>query len=60
MSTDLSVEQMAALGNLYRSFPLQNISKGRVEVADYFENGISYLIPVEGEPSTTMRSPADI
>ena len=56
MSTDLSVEQMAALGNLYRSFPLQNISKGRVEVADYFENGISYLIPVEGEPSTTMRS----
>lgn len=55
MSTDLSVEQMFALANLYRNFPLQNISKGRVEVADYFENGISYLIPVEGEPSSTMR-----
>ena len=55
MDTDLSIEQMAALANLYRNFPLPNISKGRVEVADYFENGISYLIPIEGEPASTMR-----
>ncbi len=55
MSTDLSVKQMAALANLYRDFPLQNMHKGRVEVADHFENGIAYLIPIEGEPAHTIK-----
>ena len=55
MSTDLSIEQMAALANLYKSFPLQNMHKGRIEVADYFENGVAYLIPIEGEPAHTMK-----
>lgn len=54
MKTDMSVEQMAALANLYKSFPLSKMAKGRPEVADYFENEIAYLIPVEGEPAATV------
>ena len=54
MKTDMTVEQMAALANLYRSFPLNKMTKGRPEVADYFENEISYLISVEGEPAATV------
>lgn len=55
MQTDLSIEQMASLASLYRSFPLDQIVKGRLEVADYMENGIAYLILVEGEPQKTLR-----
>lgn len=55
MGTDLTVEQMAALANLYREFPLGSMTRGRVEVADHFENGIAYLIPVEGEPAKTVK-----
>lgn len=55
MSTDLSIEQMASLANLYRNFPLENISKGRLEVADYYEYGIAYLIPIDGEPAASVK-----
>lgn len=54
LKTDLSTEQMVALASLYRNFPLNAMQKGRPEVADYFEGGVSYLIPVEGEPQATI------
>lgn len=54
MKTDLSVDQMMALGKLYKNFPLGSMNKARIEVADYFENEVSYLIPVEGEPAATV------
>ncbi len=56
MKTDLRTEQLVGLGKLYRDFPLPDIHKGRLEVADYFEDGVSYLVPVEGEPKSTMRA----
>lgn len=56
MKTDLRPEQLVGLGKLYRDFPLADMHKGRLEVADYFEEGISYLVPVEGEPKSTMRA----
>ncbi len=55
MTTDLTIDQMASLANLYRNFPLGSMEKGRPEVADYWENEIAYLIPVEGEPQATVR-----
>lgn len=55
MKTDMTVEQMAALGKIYKDFPLASMSKGRLEVADYFENEVAYLIPVEGEPAATIK-----
>jgi LCP family protein required for cell wall assembly len=55
MKTDLTVEQMAALANLYKDFPLSSMNKGRLEVADYWENGIAYLVPLEGEPAATVK-----
>lgn len=55
MSTDLSIQQMGSLANLYRDFPLGSMEKGRPEVADYWENEVAYLIPVEGEPQATVR-----
>jgi LCP family protein required for cell wall assembly len=56
MKTDMSVEQMAALANVYKQFPLGSMNKGRLEVADYFENEIAYLIPIEGEPAATIKT----
>jgi LCP family protein required for cell wall assembly len=56
MSTDLKPEQMAALAKLYRNFPLGSMTKGRLEVADYFENEVAYLIPVEGEPARSVKT----
>jgi LCP family protein required for cell wall assembly len=56
MKTDLTTDQMIGLASLYRNFPLGSMTKGRPEVADYFgENGIAYLVPVEGEPQATIH-----
>ena len=50
MKTDLENRQLVGLAMLYKSFPLDNIRKGRPEVLDYFENGAAYLVLAPGEP----------
>lgn len=54
MQTDLKVEQMVGLATLYKSFPMSSLRKGRVDVADHFENGIAYLIPLQDQLEATL------
>ena len=56
MKTDLENRQLVGLAMLYKSFPLDNIRKGRPEVLDYFENGAAYLVLAPGEPDQTVKS----
>jgi LCP family protein required for cell wall assembly len=55
MKTDLKDEQLIGLATIYRSFPLNNIRKGRPEVFDYFDNGAAYLVLAPGEPRRTVE-----
>lgn len=55
MKTDLSQDQLVALANIYRSFPLQNIAKGRPQVVDFFANGAALLSLAPGEPAECIR-----
>lgn len=54
MITDLKVEQMVGLAQIYKTFPLSRLRKGRVDVADHEENGISYLVPLPEAMETTL------
>ena len=56
MKTDLENRQLVGLAMLYKSFPLDNIRKGRPEVLDYYENGAAYLVLAPGEPDQTVKS----
>lgn len=56
MKTDLENRQLVGLAMLYKSFPLDNVRKGRPEVLDYFENGAAYLVLAPGEPNQTVSS----
>jgi LCP family protein required for cell wall assembly len=56
MKTDLENRQLVGLAMLYKSFPLDNVRKGRPEVLDYFENGAAYLVLAPGEPDQTVKS----
>lgn len=54
MKTDLSQNQLVALANIYKHFPLQNIVKGRPEVVDFFANGAALLSLAPGEPAACI------
>lgn len=55
MKTDLTQDQLVALASLYKSFPLDNIQKGRPEVEDYDAGGAAVLILAPGEPAACIR-----
>ncbi len=55
MKTDLSQQQLLGLAKLYRSFPMENLVKGRPEVEDYDAGGAAVLILAPGEPAACIR-----
>lgn len=55
LKTDLRTEQLIGLATLYRSFPLDNIRKGRPQVEDYYLNGAACLVMAPGEPKATIE-----
>ncbi len=47
LQTDLTFDQMAALGRLYQGFSLGRLRKGTIPVVDAWIGGIAYLEPIE-------------
>ena len=53
--TNLEDKQLVGLAQIYKSFPLDNVRKGRPEVEDYLSNGGAYLVLAPGEPKSIIE-----